>query len=403
MPAHHDHPATVLIIGAGKIGRGLLGERFYTAPTPSGNIGWSIVFDDIDRPLLRALDHHRAYEICHVTTQGKTTVRVAGFNVVDGNQPSAVAEAVAGADLVCTAVGARCLPSVAPVLAEGLRRRATRTDAPLDCLVCENLPRPGDFLRHLVESAAANPSLAADGPPLAIEDLEARYGFAGVVVDRAVPVPPPEALRRNPLRLVTDGAPALWVDRRALRGPVPDVPDLHLVENFDAYHQRKLMVHNMSHAVCAYLGYRAGHTLIWQALDDPAIETEVRGAMAETGRALVARFGFDPNEMRAYEANLLARYRNRALADQVVRVAADPLRKLGHADRLIGAARLCLQEGVDPEHVVRGIRAALAYDYPDDPSAVRLQQMLAEDGRAHVLREVCGLKDNDPLFERLRA
>jgi len=48
MPAHHDHPATVLIIGAGKIGRGLLGERFYTAPTPSGNIGWSIVFDDID-------------------------------------------------------------------------------------------------------------------------------------------------------------------------------------------------------------------------------------------------------------------------------------------------------------------------------------------------------------------
>ena len=38
--------------------------------------------------------------------------------------------------------------------------------------------------------------------------------------------------------------------------------------------------------IAAYLGYRAGHEFIWQAMDDPAILAVVRGALAETGRAL---------------------------------------------------------------------------------------------------------------------
>jgi mannitol-1-phosphate 5-dehydrogenase len=118
---------------------------------------------------------------------------------------------------------------------------------------------------------------------------------------------------------------------------------------------------------------------------------------------LCSRFGFTPQEQRAHEEDLLARYRNRALGDQVRRVGADPLRKLGPEDRLIGSARLCLEEGVEPVHVLQGIRAALAYDPPDDPSAARLQEMLRARGLAHVLGEVCGLRPQEPLFAALVA
>jgi len=392
--AKHNAQPVALQIGAGKIGRGFMGELFQAA-------GCHIVFDDIDAPLVRALAEARAYDLHHITNERDDVVRIAGFDVADGNDPGAVAEAVADADVVCTAVGARCLPDVAPVLADGLARRAARTEAPLTVIVCENLPRPGRRLRDLVREALER--LRAQGRARALtgDTLETRFGFAGAVVSRAVPAPPEEGRRRGPLWLACAPVPGILVDAAAVRGPLPPLPDLHAVDNFTAHQQRKLLVHNMSHAVCAYLGYQAGHALLWQAMEDPAVAETVRSAMDEAGRALCTRFGLDPQEQRAYEDDLDRRYRNRPLGDQVARVAADPLRKLGPEDRLIGAARLCLEEGVEPTHVLRGIRAALAYDAPDDPSAVRLQQMLTEHGRAHVLKAVCGLADGDPLLARL--
>jgi len=400
-PADGSTRPTVLVIGAGKIGRGLLGEMF-SAPT-AGGPACRVRFDDIDGPLLAALRRRRAYQIVHATVEGSRRVRVDGFEVVDGNDPSAVAEAVAGADLVATAVGARCLADVAPALAEGFRRRAERTAEPLDCLVCENLARPGRRLRDLVV-AAAEQARAAGRPALDPRLVGTRFGLAGAVVNRAVPVPPSEVRRRDPLALLTDGAPGLWVDGRALCGPrdrLASVPDLHIVDDFAAYQQRKLLLHNMAHAVCAYLGHRRGHRLLWRAMEDPVVAETVRGAMEEAGRALVRRFGFDPAEMRAYQEDLLRRFRLRAIGDRVARVAADPIRKLGPDDRLIGAARLCLEEGLEPDCIVHGIRAALAYDHPEDPSAARLQETLAQSGLPGVLREVCGLLPGEPLFARI--
>jgi mannitol-1-phosphate 5-dehydrogenase len=57
---------------------------------------------------------------------------------------------------------------------------------------------------------------------------------------------------------------------------------------------------------------------------------------------------------------------------------------------------------VEPAHLLAGIRAALGYNNPDDPAAVRLQEMLATCGRESVLRDVCGLAPDEPLFARLR-
>jgi mannitol-1-phosphate 5-dehydrogenase len=217
-----------------------------------------------------------------------------------------------------------------------------------------------------------------------------------------VPIVPAEVRLRDPLWIACEPYARLPVDAAAFRGPVPRIVGLEPVASILAYQRRKLASHNMSHAMAAYLGYQAGCEFIWQAMADASIVETVRGAMAETGRALASRFGFDPADQRAYETDLLERYRNRALGDQVRRVAADPMRKLGPEDRLVGAARLCLQEGVEPEHVLVGIRAALAYNDPGDAAAVRLQQMLASRGRNAVLREVCGLLPNEPLFAHLR-
>jgi mannitol-1-phosphate 5-dehydrogenase len=272
---------------------------------------------------------------------------------------------------------------------------------PLNVITCENLLGAGRFLRELVRTELEQVAMAGYHRTLSQREFDARFGFVEAVVSRMVPIVPDEIRRRDPLWIACEPYARLPVDAAAIRGPVPPIAGLEPVENIVAHQRRKLASHNMSHAVCAYLGYHAGHEFIWQAMDDPQVERVVRGAMEETGRALCLRFNFDPAEEAAYEEDLRQRYRNRALGDQVRRVAADPLRKLGPQDRLIGSARLCLEEGIEPTNVLRGIRAALAYDDPADPTAVTLQDMLGTNGLRGVLRDICGLVETEPLYRRL--
>jgi len=380
--------------GAGNIGRGFMGELFAAS-------GYRVLFIDVDRAVVDAAVERRAYEVHHVSTDRDEVVAVRGVSALEARQAGRVAEAVAGAALVCTAVGVRALKAVAPALAAGLALRLARPDAPpLNVITCENLVGAGTFLGELVWSELQR---LPSPPPCSHAAFHERVGFVEAVVSRMVPIVPDDVRRRDPLWIACEPYARLPVDRDAFRGPVPRIVGLEPVAPILAYQRRKLASHNMSHALCAYLGYRAGHTFIWEAVEDPSILDTVRRAMSETGRALCARFGFDPAVQRTYEDDLLERYRNRALGDQVCRVAADPLRKLGPEDRLIGSARLCLEEDVDPVGVIAGIRAALAYDAPNDLAAARLQAMCRADGLAHVLRDVCGLTPGEPLFARLLA
>jgi mannitol-1-phosphate 5-dehydrogenase len=381
--------------GAGNIGRGFMGELFWAG-------GYRTVFVDVDRPLVEALRSRGSYEIHHITNEGDQAVTIAGVSGIDAHDASAVAEAVGGASLVCTAVGVRALQAVTPAIAEGMARRLLYPGTlPLNVITCENLLGAGRFLRELVRTELEQVAMAGYHRTLSQREFDARFGFVEAVVSRMVPIVPDEIRRRDPLWIACEPYARLPVDRPAIRGPVPPIAGLEPVENIVAHQRRKLASHNMSHAVCAYLGYHAGHEFIWQAMDDPQVERVVRGAMEETGRALCLRFNFDPAEEAAYEEDLRQRYRNRALGDQVRRVAADPLRKLGPQDRLIGSARLCLEEGIEPTNVLRGIRAALAYDDPADPTAVTLQDMLGTNGLRGVLRDICGLVETEPLYRRL--
>jgi len=168
-------------------------------------------------------------------------------------------------------------------------------------------------------------------------------------------------------------------------------------ENFQAYVDRKLFTHNCGHAIAAYLGYLRGHRYIYQAIADARNRRVVVAALDETGRALIAKHGFTPEEHRAHIQDLLERFGNAALRDQVSRVARDPLRKLGPEDRLVGAAKLALTYGVEPVNVCTGIAAALLYDSPDDPTAQIVQQKIREHGVKGVLQQICGIDPRSKL------
>ena len=157
------------------------------------------------------------------------------------------------------------------------------------------------------------------------------------------------------------------------------------------FEEAKLYGHNALHATAAYLGWMKGLDDMAQLSAAPDILLLARrAAQDEAGAALCRRYaGLDPLFTQAgfaeYVDDLLLRMVNPYLRDAIERVARDPARKLAWHDRLIGAMRLALTAGREPEALAMGAAAAYAYWAAIDPAlanrpmAATLSQLWAVD------------------------
>jgi mannitol-1-phosphate 5-dehydrogenase len=323
------------------------------------------------------------------------TIEIRDVSAIGGSDIEAAASALAQADLAATAVGVPVLPKVAPSIAAGITKRFQSPDAPpLDIIVCENMIDAGPFLREEVRRLLTKDLHAA---------LDERVGFVEASIGRMVPVMTEAQRAEDPLLVCVEAYCELPVDATAFRGPIPELAHLKAHRDFGAYVERKLFVHNASHAATAYLGYHRGYEYIWQAIGDPIVFVEVRSALAESCAALHSKHGMERAALEAHADDLLRRYRNKGLADQVTRVARDPIRKLGPKDRLIGAMRLCEEQSIAPAALAFATAAAIRYDHSEDPAAQQIQAQLQSEGLTAVLQDICGLEAQSTLVAHVQA
>ncbi len=369
--------------GAGNIGRGFLGQLFFES-------GYATTFIDVIPEVVSGLQARRVYPL-RIVGETSQTLSIENVTAIHASDVEAASDALAEADLAATAVGVNVLPRVAPTIARAIEKRFRDTGAaPLNLIVCENLIDAGPFLREKVREHL---------PAELHEMLDTRVGFVEASIGRMVPVMTPATRVEDPLLVCVEAYCELPVDSQGFRGPIPALKHMAPRDNFKAYVERKLFVHNAGHAVTAYLGYLRRHEYIWQAIADERIRAEADAAIAETCAGLVAKHGLDARSLEDHWHDLVYRFSNKALGDQVVRVAADPIRKLGPNDRLVGAARMCLEQGITPSRVAFAAAAAIRYDYPQDPAAQRLQSILERDGVRGVLAQVAQIPENSPLVE----
>ncbi|MDR3689918.1 MAG: hypothetical protein P4L46_11105 [Fimbriimonas sp.] len=369
--------------GAGNIGRGFLGQLYSES-------GFRTTFVEAIPSVVDALNSRHSYTI-QIAEERPSSVRVESVDAVLASDLDAVASAISTADIVSTAVGVSALPKIADGLALGLAKRFARTERPLDIIVCENLLHAGPYLREQLRTRLA--------PEWGLA-LDERIGLVEASIGRMVPIVPAERRAADPLWVAVEAYCELPVDRDAFRGPIPAIRHLKPISPFDAYVERKLYIHNLGHATAAYLGYLSKHEFVWQAMEDSRIADVTRQAMSAAALALSHRHGLSKLDLRDHVTDLLRRFANRALGDQVLRVGADPIRKLGKNDRFVGAIRMCLESGVDPWALAYGAAAALRFDPASDPSAVKLQGWIASDGTEAVVR---ALAEDDAITSLIMA
>src|SRR3989339_516415 len=159
----------------------------------------------------------------------------------------------------------------------------------------------------------------------------------------------------------------------------------------------KMFIHNMPHAIVAYLGSLRGYEFIHQAMTDAEINEVVCGALNEMTEAVIISKLADEKFARYYRDKELKRFRNKLLFDPIFRVARAPIRKLSSDNRLILGLRICTFYKIDPYNIACGIKAALNYHNEDDSEAKYIQNLRRDVSDAQVLKEISGIEIDDPL------
>jgi len=377
--------------GAGNIGRGFIGQLFSKG-------GYEVNFIDVDMNIINTLNSEKRYPVKIVSGSGDREIWVENVKGIDGRNSDEVISAIASADMMATAIGVNVLPRIVPLIAQGIRaRKESGNKEPLNIIICENLIDADKFLHKLLSEQFNEEEN---------KYFEENVGLVEASIGKMVPVMTEEQKKDNILRVNVEKYDKLPVDKAAFKGEIPEIPNLYPYTPFELYIKRKLFVHNMGHALVAYLGNLKQVEYIWQSVEDPAVKVIAQRAMEESGLSLVKRFNIPANTITDHIAHLLGRFGNVALKDTVARVGNDIRRKLSPNDRFIGAVNLCGEENIPCVYIPIGIAAALFFDDVNQVKYKGANELIDEKGLAATLEEICGIKSGScdcEIYELIKS
>jgi len=369
-----------VMYGGGNIGRGFIGMLLSQS-------GYEVTFVDVAAPVVEPLQQNHRYPVRILEGSTYTDVDVTNVTAVNGNNMNDVAEAIAQADIMATAVGVNILKFIIPNLIAGIRLRKERGCAPLNIIICENLMDANKVVEGMLKAQLTEEEQAW---------FDDNIGLVEASIGRMVPVQTEEMKDGEPLRVCVESYGFLPVDKDAFKGELPQIRNMVPFAPFDFYIKRKLYIHNMGHATCAYLGDLLGLQYIYESIDVADIRILVQNAMLESAMALSKKYGVDLAGIQMHITDLLYRFTNAALKDTCMRVGGDPARKLSPDDRLIGSSTLALAQGITPAYITVGAAAGLKR-YIDEAEGL----VQGADTAAGVLAEVSKLDADSELAKMI--
>jgi mannitol-1-phosphate 5-dehydrogenase len=371
----------IVIFGAGNIGRSLVGHLFSRA-------GYEVVFVDVVDKIINSLNERRRYRI-EVKDVRPQTIWVENVRAVNSKDAEKVACEIASADIIATAVGVDNLQHIYGSISKGLVKRYKLNKDPIDIIICENVRNASNLFKEGLSKL-----LPEDYPLCSI------VGLVETSIGKMVPIMTEQQMREDPLLVHAEAYNRIIADRKGFKREVPRVEGLVAKDNMAAYVDQKLFVHNMGHAVTAYLGYITDPEMkyIWEAMSNNHVWKAVEKAMWESGKALILEYPveFNQENMKEYIDDLIRRFNNKTLGDTIYRVGRDLPRKLSRNDRLIGALLLDTKYSIPMPFTTIGTAAAMLFQAKDETGKLYPRdEVFAKEiyarGIDYVLKDICGL------------
>lgn len=362
--------------GAGNIGRGFIGGLL-------SNAGYHVVFADVNEAILNAINNDKEYRIL-VKDVECFEQKITNISAVSSLSDEIIDE-IQEAEIITTAVGPLVLKRIAPTIAKGIQARKNNGNKNyLNIIACENAVGATAILKEEVVKALNEDE---------IKYMEEYIGFPNCSVDRIVP----PCTNENPLDVTVENFYEWNVEVSKIKGEIPQIDGMNLVDDLIAYVERKLFTLNTGHAITAYLGYINGYKTVDESIKDGEIAAIVKAAMQESGQGLVRKHGLDLDAHYKYIDKILNRFKNPYLNDDVKRVGREPLRKLSAKDRLINPLVTAQSYGISVDNLITGVGAALHYDNPDDAQSVELQETIKDLGVKEAVKKISQIEDKELL------
>lgn len=368
---------SILVVGAGKEGKGNIGEIFWES-------GWKVSFLDKDPKVIDALNRG-GYQLTKYEVDGTTTQQVSGYAAYLVDDAYSCLPALMEADIIALALYPDDIPEAGKYLAKGLAARAQKAPGKKLSIIS------GTNKNHIMDMVRRSftDNLGSD---------EARSWFDENVVLRDMIIRRSVDAKSNADTNLSATVTCTQLVQTPLNIDTGEVKWLEWKDNLEQFKEIKLYTINGPHATCAYAGWQKGYTTIPQAESDPEIAQLVKDVLAEAVQGLAPEFGLPAEEI--WEFCTLPSPKQE-MADLIVRVALDPIRKLARQDRLTGNALFCLKHGVEPDAILRSIANGMAYAAESDAAAMTIQGYIRDMGIIKATAKVCGLPEEHLIVQRV--
>ena len=364
----------LVVIGAGKIGRGSLG-LFFT------RCGWKVSFFGHNMDKMRELEAQGYYD---TRSPNGTVNRVEGFEILDCTTDEALVEKLATINVAGVALYEGAFEEVATSVARAIKRRVEQGfDEPLNLMLCVNAVHVVEIFDEVIRRNLDTPAEVAY--------YEKNIGLCVTMVQSNGANPP---AGENPWLVLVSDVPSLSVDGDPWKGErIQDVPEVSYTTNGIAKIYRKVFIGNMSHAMNAYIGSAHGMEFLDEGImDDEWAQANIQRAREEATLAVTSEFEFDPEELEAYRNRPSGN--SKPQHDPFSRIGNSPEKKISYDNRYIWPARMCLKHGKLPFHLCMGAAYGLLY-IVNGHGAQPVERPTTEAEVRALVEHFCGLGEED--------
>ena len=373
----------VVIIGAGRTGRGMLGELYFQD-------GAQIVFADKDPELVAGLRRQGYYtvQMSNIHSGQTRETRVEGFEILDTRADhAAYIRALCQADIISTALMPDAFDQVIRDLAEMLRARMAAGDGRMQFITL------GANYVGLFEYWDSGLRKLLTPEERAYMDRCACLVMS--IVNRKNLLPPEEERTGDAYRIIGDDKSVLRVEDLEPLRALPRRPGFFRLEkDLSAAMVVKIWTGNLVQCCMAFVALAHGLRRSYEAAWHPLASRYACYAAAEGYAGVAARYGLPPRTPEQAREPV-AVFRSKAVNDDLLRIVREPIRKLGKNDRLIGPALCAARQGLLPYYICRSCAYAFLYRNEADPQSLRLQELLARKGIRDTVMEVSQLNPED--------
>ncbi|HBH4606537.1 mannitol dehydrogenase [Escherichia coli] len=365
----------VLIIGAGRLGKGFVGETF-------DNAGWNITFLDKDPRVIDELNRHNKYTVQVFRTDDIIMHEVTNFRAFATDDNYSVMNDFLEYSVIMCPLYPEDFEESAHYLGKCFEQQFKVDPDKKMTLIC--LTNKNHIIKD-IEAWYRN----------AIPSAQARDWFDSHVAIRDSIVRRSTDAETHYATQIDSTAVASLLIQTPLYNDISDVEWLEPRDHLEMLKDIKVFTINGPHATTAYYGHLKGYNTIPDASADPEVAALANAVHDVTIKAVMTEYPQITREALT-DLEYLPKAKNE-LPDSIHRVAYDPVRKLAFKDRLMGVVQLCLKYNLDYSPLTKAIACGLAYYAEDDRASVNLQQQMQKKGLLTTTAQIIGLPKDHPV------